>query len=553
MQSAGGRPVPEFLANCEEACVKDIFESPTVWSPRRDAQNLSVSLIDGSLEIEQDGFVAVKVPVKFAEIACCHMSELPSCGTGFTESSLLAVMPEGTPGSTEEAQYRRPVWILLVHADVMKMIESMTAAGAIRTDLFDVYAIGKFVLGKGSFAQVHFAYPRGQQHEQGQEKDNQNTQEIVAKTFIPRSSGQAQHAKDEAAALLAIGSHPNIVSFHGIFATSSDTGKQWALLLGYCAAGNLLHCLQTSGVFKISPAKHLAGSMLSALAHVHSRGYMHRDVKPENVLIDTTGRFILGDCGAAVQVFQGRLYQMCGTPGYLAPEVLNGGHYNELIDLFSLGAMMHLCICGRRLFPGQSSKDFFKCNVEGRIDLNLHASKYLSAAGLEFLSRLLAREPSTRPSAQDALGQEWFNEDNEEKAVKVSSMREMSKISSGDDDFYRERCYFSQCDRNQHIRYDRARNSEPGGSPKSSKSSVMSSFKGILRRPGRGRGSTLTKIVPITPEENSFQGPDSAPRGSSHKAHASQNNVFGRTFKALAWMRGARQPQSHVPQKDLLE
>jgi len=223
MQSAGGRPFPEFLANCEEACVKDIFESPTVWSPRRDAQNLSVSLIDGSLEIEQDGFVAVKVPVKFAEIACCHMSELPSCGTGFTESSLLAVMPEGTPGSTEEAQYRRPVWILLVHADVMKMIESMTAAGAIRTDLFDVYAIGKFVLGKGSFAQVHFAYPRGQQHKQGQEKDNQNTQEIVAKTFIPCSSGQAQHAKDEAAALLAIGSHPNIVSFHGIFATSSDT------------------------------------------------------------------------------------------------------------------------------------------------------------------------------------------------------------------------------------------------------------------------------------------------------------------------------------------
>jgi len=91
-------------------------------------------LIDGCLHIEQDGLQAVKVPVKFAEIACCHKSGFPSCSTASIESSLLAVMPE-----------------------------SMTAAGAIRTDYFEEYTMGNFLVGKGSFAQVHFAYPRGQQ------------------------------------------------------------------------------------------------------------------------------------------------------------------------------------------------------------------------------------------------------------------------------------------------------------------------------------------------------------------------------------------------------
>jgi len=156
-------------------------------------------------------------------------------------------------------------------------------------------------------------------------------------------------------------------------------------------------------VFRFIVGQALARSVLYALAHIHSRGFIHCDIKPENVLIDTTGCFILADFGEAVPILVGPLCRRSGTPGYVAPEVLNQRHYNELVDLFSLGALLHLVICGRRLFPGQSSREVFKSNHEGKIDLNLHASKCLNAAGLEFLGRLLAREPSKRPSAQDAL------------------------------------------------------------------------------------------------------------------------------------------------------
>jgi len=211
---------------------------------------------------------------------------------------------------------------------------------------------------------------------------------------------------------------------------------------------------------------------------------------------------------------------------------------------------MHLCICGKRLFPGQSSRDIMNSNKKGRTDLHLHASNYLSPAGLDFLSKLLAREPNTRPSAQDALGHEWFDEEYEEKAVKVSGMSGMSKIGSCDENSCGDNCYDNQCDNDRHIRHDKARHSEPGSNAESSKHSVMPLFKGFLRRRAGGRASTLTKIVPI-PSVNSFQGHDSASGGSSHKALASQKHFFCRASKALAWIRGAREQQGYAVEKDI--
>jgi len=148
----------------------------------------------------------------------------------------------------------------------------------------------------------------------------------VAKALIPCRSGQAQRAKNEAAALLAIGQHPHVVAFHGIFASNSDNGKCWMLLLGYCAAGNLLDYLKKYGVFDSILAKQLATSMLDALAHIHSREIMHRDVKPENVMINSSGGFILADYGEAVQISEGisqslRYSWVSGTRG-VGPEAL---------------------------------------------------------------------------------------------------------------------------------------------------------------------------------------------------------------------------------------
>jgi len=273
----------------------------------------------------------------------------------------------------------------------------------------------------------------------------------VAKALIPCRSGQAQRAKNEAAALLAIGQHPHVVAFHGIFASKSSTGKCWMLVLGYCATGDLLGYLEKYGMLDSVLAKQLATSMLDALAHIHSREIMHRDVKPENVLINSTGCFILADYGEAVQISEGRLAKACGTPGYLAPEVLDRRPYNELVDLFSLGSMMHFCISGKRLLPGSSTKEVLRSNAKGKVDLDLHASKHLSAAGLEFLGKLLAKEPIERSSAQDALGHKWFNERNKEQAVTATEVTETCKASACEDDACSDTCYGHLSSGSDHI------------------------------------------------------------------------------------------------------
>jgi len=231
------------------------------------------------------------------------------------------------PSSPEEQGVVKPVWILLVQDNLMEVMQSMTAAGTIRTDLSDIYHISGCQLGKGSFAEAYTTCPRSKQRLQGRDEDDQNLANVVAKVFITSRFGQAQRAKGEAAALMACGPHPNIVSFHGIFASNFDTGKQWTLLLKYCEGGSLLDCLRAEGAFKTALAKQLATSMLLSLAHIYSMGYMHRDVKPENILLTATRRFVLGDFGSAVQIPEGQLSRQCfGTPGYLALEVFKQTH-----------------------------------------------------------------------------------------------------------------------------------------------------------------------------------------------------------------------------------
>jgi len=201
------------------------------------------------LVIENGSGVAAKVFLKFAEVAACNDSDFPACHAGSVRSSLLAVMPQvieidnkassRTELPLEKQKDGRPVWVLVVRSDVMEVLQSMTLAGAIRTDLLDVYETSQCALCQGSCAKVRVARPRSQQHGQGHDQGRKQLSRVVAKYFISGRCGQAQRAKHEAAVLIAIRPHTNAVSFHGIFASESETGKSWTILLGYCVGGDL--------------------------------------------------------------------------------------------------------------------------------------------------------------------------------------------------------------------------------------------------------------------------------------------------------------------------
>lgn len=93
---------------------------------------------------------------------------------------------------------------------------------------------------------------------------------------------------------------------------------------------------------------------------MHSQGVLHRDIKPENLILRTKNNLndiVLGDFGLAdFYKFDGNyLYRRCGTPGYVAPEILRGMPYDYKVDIYSIGVLMYILITGKRPFAGKNN------------------------------------------------------------------------------------------------------------------------------------------------------------------------------------------------------
>jgi len=200
---------------------------------------------------------------------------------------------------------------------------------------------------------------------------------------------------------------------------------------------------------------------------------------------------------------------------------------------------MHFCICARRLFRGDYRNEVLKANAEFKIDLNLRASKHLNAAGLEFLGKLLSKDPCKRPSARDALGHRWFERVDDDSAVEVSPPSQALTDSSQYDTVF----------------FSRAENE-----PKPHNRSRTSLFRRLLRRPGMHRSSTLTKILPAqTNGEHVDPLPMSKayihPPLSSHahrSASGAGNRFTRRASELMAWVRGnSKQRSNPVSDEDI--
>lgn len=143
---------------------------------------------------------------------------------------------------------------------------------------------------------------------------------------------------------------------------------------------------------------------------MHERGIFHRDIKPDNVLLrceDELESACLADLGLAdfYSASGHYLYTRCGTPGFVAPELLQDKHYDYKIDVFSIGVILYYMITGHHAFDGEDYDDVVCKNYVGKVDFE-HV--HMSEVGLQFLKHLLAPKPKERPTAAEALNHAWF-------------------------------------------------------------------------------------------------------------------------------------------------
>ncbi|KAK9266502.1 hypothetical protein L1049_012557 [Liquidambar formosana] len=137
-------------------------------------------------------------------------------------------------------------------------------------------------------------------------------------------------------------------------------------------------------------------------------GVVHRDVKPENILLTTAGQMKVADFGLAVRVANGqRLARVVGSPAYIAPEVL-AGDYSEKVDIWSAGVLLHALLVGVLPFPGDSWKAVFEAVKKVNLDFNSGIWESVSHHARDLISQMLTRDISARLTAEEVLRHPWI-------------------------------------------------------------------------------------------------------------------------------------------------
>ena len=205
------------------------------------------------------------------------------------------------------------------------------------------------VIGRGNFGKVCLVKKKGSQR--------LYAMKILKKSQIDKKN-QKGHTLTERK-VLSSANCPFIVKLFWAFQTPSKV----YMVLEYMAGGELFFHLSKVGTFSELRARFCCGEILLALEHLHSNGILYRDLKPENILLDSEGHIRLTDFGLSkngIDSTNGKAYTFCGTPEYLAPEILKNQGHGPAVDFWSFGAVLYYMISGAPPFYSKNKNEIFK-------------------------------------------------------------------------------------------------------------------------------------------------------------------------------------------------
>lgn len=197
-------------------------------------------------------------------------------------------------------------------------------------------------IGTGSFGRVHLV-----QHKESKEF---YAMKVLNKAQVVKMK-QVEHTINEKKILEVI-DHPFLVSM----ITSFQDDQNLYMVLEYIIGGELFTYLRRSQKFSIEMSKFYAAEVLLAFEYLHSKNIVYRDLKPENILLDSEGHVKLTDFGFAKTVTD-ITWTLCGTPDYLAPEIIQGKGYGKAVDWYALGVLIYEMLAG---YPPFYDEDHFK-------------------------------------------------------------------------------------------------------------------------------------------------------------------------------------------------
>ncbi|XP_011020137.1 PREDICTED: CBL-interacting serine/threonine-protein kinase 24-like isoform X3 [Populus euphratica] len=259
------------------------------------------------------------------------------------------------------------------------------------------YEVGR-TIGEGNFAKVKFA-------------QNRETGESVAMNIFAKSTILKHKLVDQIKreiSIMKIVRHPNIVRLHEVLSSRTKI----YIILEFVTGGDLFDKIVHQGRLSENESRRYFQQLIDAVAHCHRKGVYHRDLKPENLLLDAFGNLKVSDFGLSAlrQKGFGLLHTTCGTPNYVAPEVLgHQGYDGAAADVWSCGVILFVLMAGYLPFE--------------EIDLptlcrKINAEKYscpfwFSPVAKALIDKILDPNPKTRIGIEGIKKHPWFQKNYE--------------------------------------------------------------------------------------------------------------------------------------------
>ncbi|KAM9408289.1 serine/threonine-protein kinase 33 [Pholidichthys leucotaenia] len=288
-------------------------------------------------------------------------------------------------------------------------------------DIKEIYEFER-KLGQGSFGIVYEAT-----HIETQ------TKWAVKEFYRPEAGSSKVEMVDNEINILKQMSHPHIIHLQAVYRTATMI----YLVTELCKGGDLKQLLQQRKFFTEDETRNIISSLADAVVYLHKRDIVHRDLKLENILVknsldEDSGKIDIkvADFGLSVKTdgvgIENIMTEACGTLIYMAPEMMSGCSYTDWCDVWSLGVVMYMLLCGEPPFVSKTKSKLLKKIMSSEVRFTQPIWTTVSNAAKKVLTCLLKVDPAYRISPNQLLENPWITGDTNVPAV-PSNVLEMMR------------------------------------------------------------------------------------------------------------------------------
>eukprot|EP00930_Biecheleria_cincta_P047997 TRINITY_DN3337_c0_g2_i1.p1 TRINITY_DN3337_c0_g2~~TRINITY_DN3337_c0_g2_i1.p1 ORF type:complete len:462 (+),score=71.44 TRINITY_DN3337_c0_g2_i1:44-1429(+) len=384
--------------------LQDTLERVTVGAVCAPTEVCAIRLSTDSIMLQGEAGNTVVIPLGLADVLSGALPVNASNADYAVVIATRARMEQTPAGSLCVSQ----VWVLCFtgsDVDLSHFLFDLGRRGAVCQDVEECLSISEIAIREGSSAKIFIAEHLVASGTEDQAKDDFHERHVAIKVLKGRNPG-SKHDKvrNEINLMAKAQGHPNIAVLYGGFCCVQEDenadGLWWGIAMPLYVSGDLYDYVKKSPLSNDATNLHLV-CLYAALAHLHELRIVHRDVKPQNILLDGHMRPILADLGSAASLDDADLMaRRVSLAAYSqTPEMVSGRNIDEKVDIFSGGCVLYFALTGIHPFAASARPPIFSVTNSCKVKYPKKLFDKTSGSFIAFLKAVLSMDPQRRPSA----------------------------------------------------------------------------------------------------------------------------------------------------------